>query len=53
VFKGTAVKIKAVYDIWAEIEWADDEGVQQGWVLLKWINLREPVPAYLVTPTVD
>jgi hypothetical protein len=53
VFKGTAVKIKAVYDTWAEIEWTDDEGVQRGWVLLKWIDLREPVPAYLVTPTVD
>lgn len=50
VFRGTAVKILAVYDIWAKIEWVDEDGVQQGWVLLKWITLREPVPSYLVTP---
>lgn len=52
VFKETAVVITAVYDTWARIEWADSDGVHTGWVLLKWINLREPVPASLVTPTV-
>jgi hypothetical protein len=50
VFRGTAVKILAVYDIWAKIEWVGEESVQQGWVLLKWVTLREPIPSYLVTP---
>lgn len=50
VFKGTAVKILGVFDIWAEIEWVNEDGVQRGWVLLKWISLREPVPSYLITP---
>lgn len=50
VFKGTAVKILGVFDIWAEIEWTNEDGVQRGWVLLKWITLREPVPSYLITP---
>lgn len=50
VFKGTGIKILGIYDIWAEIEWTNDEGLQQGWVLLKWITLREPVPSYLITP---
>jgi cytoskeletal protein RodZ/predicted transcriptional regulator len=51
VFRGTAVTITAVYDTWARIEWSDENGLQQGWVLLQWIDLRQEVPAYLVTPT--
>ncbi len=47
VFKGTAV-----YDTWANIKWIDSNGVNRGWVLLKWVDLREPVPDYLITPTV-
>ena len=50
VFKGTAVKVLGVFDVWANIEWVNEEGVQRGWVLLKWITLREPVPSYLITP---
>ncbi len=50
LFKGTGIKILGIYDIWAEVEWTNDEGVQRGWVLLKWITLREPVPSYLITP---
>ncbi len=52
VFKGTAVTITAVYDTWANITWTDSFGVHHGWVLLKWIDLREAVPSYLITPTV-
>ena len=43
VLQGTAVKIKAVYHTWAEIDWTDADSVQRGWVLLKWIDLRELV----------
>ncbi|MCB9423292.1 MAG: hypothetical protein H6667_26085 [Ardenticatenaceae bacterium] len=50
VFRGTAVKILGIFDVWAEIEWVDPDGVQRGWVLLKWITLRDPVPSYLITP---
>jgi hypothetical protein len=50
VSKGTAVKVLGVFDIWAKIEWVNENGVQRGWVLLKWITLREPVPSYLITP---
>ncbi len=52
VFNGTAVTITAVYGEWAQIEWTDDDGLQQGWVLLKWIDLRQDVPIYLITPTI-
>ncbi|MCP4427119.1 MAG: hypothetical protein GY803_21745 [Chloroflexi bacterium] len=52
VLKDTAVVITAVYDTWAKIEWTDESGVHNGWILLKWIELREPIPAYLITPTV-
>lgn len=52
VLKETAVVITAVYDTWARIEWTDQDGVHSGWVLLKWIALRESIPTYLITPTV-
>lgn len=51
VFRGTAVKITAVYDEWAQIEWINEDGLQQGWVLLQWIDLRQAIPTYLITPT--
>ena len=52
VLKETAVVITAVYDTWARIEWTDQNDVHSGWVLLKWIALRESIPTYLITPTV-
>ncbi|VAW42738.1 hypothetical protein MNBD_CHLOROFLEXI01-166 [hydrothermal vent metagenome] len=50
-FIGTAVKITAVFADWVQIEWIDEAGLQQGWVLLQWIDLRQEVPTYLITPT--
>ncbi|WP_420642154.1 hypothetical protein [Candidatus Leptofilum sp.] len=51
VIEGTAVTIVAVYADWAKIEWIDRNGLQEGWVLLQWIDLRIPIPDYLITPT--
>lgn len=51
VVRGTAVTILAVYQNWAKIQWTDRNGLQEGWVLLQWIDLRIPIPDYLITPT--
>ena len=51
VFEGTAVTILAIFDDWAKIQWGNRNGLQQGWVLLQWIEVREPIPDYLITPT--
>ncbi len=52
VFGETAVIILAIFDDWAKIQWIDSSGgMQQGWVLLQWVELREQIPPYLITPT--
>lgn len=51
VVRGTAVDILAVYDTWAYIIWGEGSSRQQGWVLLQWIDLRDPVPEFRITPT--
>ena len=50
VVKDTPVIVLAVQGEWAKIEWVSEHGVQQGWVLLRWLSLLEPIPTSLITP---
>jgi hypothetical protein len=46
----TIVEIKAIYGEWAKINWTTNFGVEEGWVLTKYITFTQPTPARLVTP---
>lgn len=46
----TPVRVLAIYDIWAQVEWISESGVQSGWVPLQWISLLQPIPDSLITP---
>jgi hypothetical protein len=48
----TPVVVLAVNGDWALVEWIGDQGVQQGWVRLRWISLLTPLPNSMITPTV-
>ena len=47
----TPVVVLAVNGDWALVEWIGDQGVQQGWVRLRWISLLTPLPNSMITPT--
>lgn len=46
----TRVTVRAIFDSWAEVEWTSADGVQRGWVPLRWIELNQPAPPALITP---
>ena len=48
---GTPLEILAAYHIWVEVIWETEEGLQRGWVPQRWISIREPIPAWQITPT--
>ncbi len=37
-------------DDWAKIQWGNSNAPQQGWVLQQWIEIRAPIPGYIITP---
>ncbi len=48
---GIPLEVLAAYHIWVEVEWETADGLQRGWVPQRWISIREPIPAWQITPT--
>ena len=51
LLKDTPVTVRAVFDVWAEVEWDGPAGRQRGWVPLRWIQTSGSIPPSLITPT--
>ncbi len=53
LLKDTSVTLLAVYGDWVQLEWtvAETGAVKQGWILRRWIELAQPIPESLITPT--
>jgi hypothetical protein len=49
--EGTPVRVLAQYGIWVQIEWEVEGVTYQGWTLLYWITLYEPISPGRITPT--
>ena len=48
---GTDLAVASVFGPWVEVEWQTDTGTEQGWIVLRWVFLSEPIPDELVTPS--
>lgn len=52
LFSDTPITIQAVYGVWVQVEWQDADGqTKSGWVPLRWVALRHPIPPEVITPT--
>lgn len=46
----TPLTVRAAFGEWVQVEWQTSEGVQLGWVPVRWVTLQAPVPPALITP---
>jgi len=52
LFSDTPITIQAVYGVWVKVAWVDAQGeAKAGWVPLRWVALRHPIPPEVITPT--
>ncbi|GAB4527960.1 MAG: hypothetical protein Fur0018_13830 [Anaerolineales bacterium] len=54
IVAGTPVEVRAQFGLWVQIRWQGKDGnTLEGWVPLRWVDIPQGIPAFLVTPTVS